>query len=31
MGDDCLGGNSYVWENNKLRKRYQEDVWQLTK
>ena len=28
MGDDCLGGNSYVWENSKLRKRCEEYVWQ---
>ena len=26
MGDDCLGGNSYVWENSKLRKRCEEYV-----
>ena len=26
MGDDCLGGDSYVWENNKLRKRCEEYV-----
>ena len=26
MGDDCLGGNSYVWENGSIRKRCQEYV-----
>ena len=26
IGDDCLGGDSYVWENGSIRKRCQEYV-----